>query len=199
MKKLLLLTLTFMAAGATAFAQLPSFNLGLKAGVNIAGLKGDWADSDNRLGYQAGIWGRIGAPGFYVQPEVYLGSKGGEFGSVEQDGTTFNGKGKITFTTLDVPVLIGKKFGSDNLNLRIMAGPVVSFLLDKTSKNTFEPVLDFDNYKNQTVGAQFGAGVDAGNISVDLRYEAGISNVSKSSKYDQKQNLWHISLGYKLF
>jgi hypothetical protein len=38
---------------------------------------------------------------------------------------------KVTFTTLNVPLLIGKGFGGDNLNFRIMAGPVYSYVLDK--------------------------------------------------------------------
>ncbi|RZK36059.1 MAG: PorT family protein, partial [Pedobacter sp.] len=35
-------------------------------------------------------------------------------------------------------------------------------------------------------------------ISVDLRYEAGLSNISKSEKYAQKPNLFQLSLGFKI-
>jgi len=198
MKKTILAVLTLFAS-LTASAQLPSFDFGVKAGVNIAQLKADWANTQNRLGYQAGIWARFGATGFYVQPEAYLGSKGGDFGSVEQNGTTYEGSGKINFTTLDIPLLIGNKIGTSKLNVRFMAGPVISFLLNDDTKSNYSTAIDYQNYKKQTIGAQAGAGVDLGNITVDLRYEKGLSNVSKSGQYDQKQNLWHISLGYKLF
>lgn len=195
MKRIALSGLLLLAS-VTTFAQ---FTLGLKTGINLATLKGDVGDESNRLGYQAGAWARVGGAGFYVQPEVYLGSKGGEFGSINQDGTTYEGEGKVNFTTLDIPVLLGNKFGFDKLNFRIMAGPVISFVLDKSAKENFEVATNFNNYKDQTIGLQTGAGVDLGNISVDLRYEKGLSNINKSGQYDQKQNLWHLSLGYKLF
>lgn len=198
MKRTFLTSLLLLGAMA-AFAQLPSFNLGIKTGVNLASLKGNVAEESNRLGYQAGIWTRIGGAGFYVQPEVYLGSKGGEYGSIQRDGTVYQGKGEVNFTTLDVPVLFGNKFGFDKLNLRLMAGPVISFVLDKEFKDTYAVATDFDNYKDQTLGLQAGAGIDLGNLTFDLRYEKGLSNIDNSGKYDQKQNLWHLSVGYKLF
>jgi hypothetical protein len=49
------------------------------------------------------------------------------------------------------------------------------------------------------LGIQAGGGVDLGNLTLDLRYEAGLSNISESEKYNQKQNLFHLSLGFKLF
>ena len=198
MKKKILITCLFLLTAAVTFAQLPSFNLGLKAGVNLAKLNTDFAKEDNRLGYQVGAWARIGATGFYVQPEAYLGSKNNDI-KIESTGNTVETDGSIKFTTLDVPVLFGSKIGTNNLNARFMAGPVISFIVDKNISSAIESIPDYDDYKNQTWGAQIGAGVDVGNLTVDLRYEAGLSNVNKSSKYDQKQNLWHLSLGYKLF
>jgi hypothetical protein len=198
MRKIALTSMLLLVA-VTTFAQLPSFTLGLKTGVNLATLKGDVGNENNRLGYQAGAWARLGGAGFYVQPEVYIGSKGGEFGAIKQNGTTYEGESKINFTTLDIPVLIGNKFGFEKLNFRIMAGPVISFILNKDSKENYAVATNFDNYKNQTIGLQSGAGIDLGNISVDLRYEKGLTNIDKSGQYDQKQNLWHLSLGYKLF
>lgn len=195
MKKIILLSCLFVAISAAAFAQLPSFNLGVKAGLNLATLKSDdFFGEENRLGYQFGLWTRLGGAGFYVQPEAYLAGKGGKF---SVDGT--EAEGKVRFTTLDVPVLIGNKIGLNKLNFRFMAGPVVSFILDDNFKSNIQNVTNINDYKNQTWGAQIGAGVDVGSLAVDLRYEAGLSNVSKSGQYDQKQNLWHLSLGYKLF
>ncbi|KAA8485531.1 outer membrane protein with beta-barrel domain [Arcticibacter tournemirensis] len=198
MKKIILLSCLCVAMSFASFAQLPSFNLGVKAGLNLATLKSDnFFGEENRLGYQFGVWARLGGAGFYVQPEAYLAGKGGKFDLSQDNGV--NAEGKVRFTTLDVPVLIGNKIGFDKLNVRFMAGPVVSFILDDSFKSNFQNVTDVNDYKNQTWGAQIGAGVDIGSLAVDLRYEAGLSNVSKSGQYDQKQNLWHLSLGYKLF
>jgi hypothetical protein len=184
---------------ATSKAQ--TFNLGVKAGVNLAKLNSDFASEENRLGYQIGAWARIGGASFYVQPEAYIGSKGNKFISFQQDnGNEVSAEGKVKFTTLDVPVLLGTKFGAKNLNFRLMAGPVISFILDENStfSSAYQQATDFDNYKNQALGLQAGAGVDVGSISVDLRYEAGLSNISKSEKYSQKPNLFQLSLGFKI-
>eukprot|EP01012_Entosiphon_sulcatum_P064767 TRINITY_DN93613_c0_g1_i1.p1 TRINITY_DN93613_c0_g1~~TRINITY_DN93613_c0_g1_i1.p1 ORF type:complete len:201 (-),score=22.44 TRINITY_DN93613_c0_g1_i1:56-658(-) len=199
MKKIIF-SIVFLTLGwATSKAQ--TFNLGVKAGVNLAKLNSDFASEENRLGYQIGAWARIGGASFYVQPEAYIGSKGNKFISIQQDnGNEVSAEGKVKFTTLDVPVLFGTKFGAKNLNFRVMAGPVISFILDENStfSSAYQQATDFSNYKNQALGAQFGAGVDVGSISVDLRYEAGLSNISKSEKYSQKPNLFQLSLGFKI-
>jgi hypothetical protein len=198
MKKIILSGLLLLGA-VTTFAQLPAFHMGLKTGANLATLKGDVDSESNRLGYQAGIWARVGGAGVYLQPEVYIGSKGGKFGSFNQNGTAYNGDASVNFTTLDIPVLLGKKFGFDKLNFRVMTGPVVSFVLNKDAKENYATATNFKDYKNQTLGLQSGAGLDLGNLSFDVRYEKGISNISNSGQYDQRQNLWHLSLGYRLF
>lgn len=199
MKKIIF-SIVFLTLGwATSKAQ--TFNLGVKAGVNLSKLNADFASEENRLGYQIGAWARIGGASLYVQPEAYIGSKGNKFISIQQDnGNEVSAEGKVRFTTLDVPVLVGTKFGAKNLNFRLMAGPVISFILDENSSfsSAYQQATDFDNYKNQALGLQAGAGVDVGNISVDLRYEAGLSNISKSEKYSQKPNLFQLSLGFKI-
>lgn len=202
-KKIILLSLMLVVVATSAFSQLPSFNLGVKGGVNFATLKSDnFFDEENRLGYQFGLWARFGGVGFYVQPEAYLAGKGGKFDAdvnTSGSGVDVSSNNKVSFTTLDVPILLGNKIGFNKLNVRFMAGPVVSFVLDKSVKGNIDQVTNFGSYKDQTWGAQFGAGVDVGSLTVDLRYEAGITNVNKSGQYDQKQNLWHLSLGYKIF
>lgn len=199
MKRTVLLSCLMVFTAITAFAQLPSFNLGLKGGINVSKLNSNFLNEENRLGYQVGAWARIGGLGLYVQPEAYLGTKGSDF-RILQNNNQVETEGEVKFTTLDVPVLLGTKIGPQNFNIRFMAGPVISFIVD--DKTTFQSasaqVTDFNNYKNQTWAAQAGAGIDFGNLSIDARYEAGLSNISRNDQFDQKQNLWHISLGYKI-
>ena len=203
MKKTIIFSILLAAFSTATFAQLPKFNFGIKGGVNYSKLKSkaDLSDNNSIMGYQAGVFARAGFGGMYLQPEVYLGTKGSKFFKVVQNGNTVQTDGNVKFTTVDVPILLGTKFGPGKLNVRFMAGPVVSFIIDE--KTTFESgsaaVTDYHNYKNQAIGLQAGGGVDLGNFTVDLRYEAGLSNVNKTDKYDQKQNLWHLSLGLKLF
>lgn len=199
MKKLIFSIIFLTIGWATAQAQ--TFNLGIKAGVNLAKINADFASEENRLGYQIGAWARIGGASFYVQPEAYIGSKGNKFISFTNNSNTeVAAEGKVKFTTLDIPVLLGTKFGAKNLNFRLMAGPVLSLVLDDSStfSSAYQQATDFSNYKNQAFGVQAGAGVDVGSISVDLRYEAGLTNISKSEKYTQKPNLFQLSLGFKI-
>lgn len=203
MKKIVLALSLILSTGISAMAQLPSFTFGPKGGINYSSLKtkDDLSDKNSIMGYQAGIFSRIGLAGVYFQPELYLGTKGNEFLRIEDiNGTNITANGKVKFTTLDLPLLLGTRIGPNKLNLRFMAGPVFSFIIDENSSfaQAFRNITDFENYRNQTLGLQAGTGVDLGNLTIDFRYEAGLSNVSQSEKYSQKQNLFHISLGIKL-
>lgn len=202
MKKIILIGCLLLTTSIAAIAQLPSFTFGIKGGVNYSKLKtqGDLTDENSIAGYQVGIFTRLGGAGLYLQPELYLGSKGNDFVKVNTGSNSVAASGKVRFTTLDVPVLLGTKIGPSKLNLRFMAGPVISFVVDEktTFDSAYKNIQNFDNYKNQNWAFQAGSGVDLGNLTVDLRYEAGLSNISKSSEYNQKQNLFHLSLGLKL-
>jgi hypothetical protein len=202
MKKIIMFTCLLGITGITAMAQVPKFTFGIKGGVNYSNLKtkDNLTDENSIMGYQAGIFTRVGAAGLYFQPELYLGTKGNEYTSIETSSGMMDVKGKIKFTTLDLPLLIGTKIGTNKLNLRFMAGPIVSFIIDENNNlgTAYNSVSDFGNYKKQTLGFQAGSGVDLGNLTFDVRYEAGLSNVSQSEKYSQQQNLFHLSLGFKL-
>ena len=193
MKKILL-SAFLMLFSTVAFSQLlPSFQLGVKGGANLSKFSTqNTFSSDNRAGYYVGLWTRIGAAGIHLQPEVYLSGK----------NTTFtddkNIENDIKFTSLDVPVLIGTKLGAAGVGLRLNTGPVFSFILDDEQKFG-EAVgnasrLDF---KGQNIAWQFGAGVDIGNLGVDLRYETGLSNVHENP--DTKLKLFTLGLAWKLF
>ncbi|MHB1177605.1 MAG: porin family protein [Daejeonella sp.] len=202
MKKIILVSCLLLTSSIAAMAQLPSFTFGIKGGVNYSQLKtkDDLTDQNSIAGYQAGVFTRIGGLGLYLQPELYLGSKGNDFVKVNTGSNTVAASGKVRFTTLDLPVLLGTKIGPSKLNLRFMAGPVISFVVNEktTFDSAYRNISDFDNYKKQNWAFQAGTGVDLGNLTVDLRYEAGLSNISKSNEYNQKQNLFHLSLGLKL-
>ena len=80
-----------------------------------------------------------------------------------------------------------------------MAGPIYTSVLSSNqnlSANFNTAYNDFGHYKNSTLGYQAGAGIDLGSITADLRYEGGLSNVSED--YGQRQNLWALSIGFKI-
>lgn len=197
MKKNILLGLLFIAISIQANAQ---FTLGLKGGLNYSKIAAENSQISEKgiLGYQFGAWARIGK-GFYLQPEVYLGSKGGKF-DFQQTSTSAAGSGNVRFTSLDVPLLLGQSFGAKKLNIRVMAGPMYSYILDQNksiSDNIDAGYHDFGHYKSSTIGFQAGAGVDIGNMAIDLRYEGGLTKIN--SNFGQRQDLIHLSLGYRIF
>jgi len=199
MKKALLSICILISTVTFASAQLlPTFQAGIKGGLNFSQLKtdGDWLSSSSRAGYQAGIWARIGGAGIHFQPELYLTGKSTEATFTEDGG---NIKADVTFTSLDLPLLIGTRIGLGPIAARIQAGPVVSFVVDKGIGNALKEVSDFKNYKNQAIAITGGVGVDIMKFRADLRYEHGLSDLSKDGSESQKISLWTIGVGYRLF
>lgn len=199
MKKYLIVVLLVTSTILGANAQLlPSFQFGVKAGLNFSNLKsedGNWLDASTRTGYQAGVWARIGGAGVHFQPELYVTGKSSDAKLVEK-----NEEGKVSFTSLDLPLLLGTRIGLGPAGLRIVAGPVVSFVVDKNIANTFtESVLNVNDYKNQAWAVTGGLGLDISNFRIDARYEHGLSELSKNDAAPQKVNLWTIGVGYRLF
>ncbi|MFC7525772.1 porin family protein [Parapedobacter sp. GCM10030251] len=189
-----LVTSTILGANAQL---LPSLQFGVKAGLNFSSLKseeGGWLDASTRTGYQAGVWARIGGAGVHFQPELYLTGKSSEAKLVEE-----NEEGKVSFTSLDLPLLLGTRIGLGPAGLRIVAGPVVSFVVDKNIGESLRQVTEFSEYKNQAWAVTGGLGLDISNFRVDLRYEHGLSELSKNESAPQKLNLWTVGVGYRLF
>lgn len=193
MKKYLLSAALLIGLSISAKAQ---FSLGVKGGVNFSKITTDNLKESTVAGYQVGAFARVGT-GLYVQPELYLSSKGGKFTS-NNNGTNYSGD--VKFTTLNVPLLLGTAIGDDDFNFRIMGGPVYSYIMDESknfSSNFNNAYSDFGNYNKSTLGYQVGAGVDIGAITADLRYEGGLTKLNEN--YGQRQNLWALSIGFKFF
>jgi len=195
MKKIVLSAL-LLCLSSFAFSQvLPSFQFGIKGGTNLSKLSTDnTLSSDNRSGYYAGVWARIGAAGIHFQPELYLAGKNT---TLTNDAGLEN---KVRFTSLDVPLLIGTKIGAAGVGLRFNTGPVVSFILDdKQSFGDATGNVFKGDFKNQAIAWQFGTGFDFGKLGIDLRYETGLSKIGKSGYNDTRLSLFTLGLALKLY
>jgi len=194
MKKTLLTAILLISSIAFASAQLlPSFQFGVKGGMNLTSLSHTGTfNSSNQAGYLGGIWMRFGALGFNLQPEAYITGKDV---NVDNNGSLTRAK----FTSLDVPLLFGAKIGAFGVGGRFYTGPVVSFALnkDQSFSQAAGNIVHLD-YNNQNYAWQFGGGLDIRKISIDLRYEAGLSKVNYESG-STHINLFNLSLAYKLF
>jgi hypothetical protein len=101
-KHILILTICLATVFAASAQILPSFQFGIKGGMNLTNLsKTGTFSSSNQAGYLAGLWMRFGALGFNFQPEAYITSK-----NVTVDGS------QAKFTSVDVPLLFGGKVGA---------------------------------------------------------------------------------------
>jgi hypothetical protein len=196
MKKIILTLAIFTAAFSFTSAQvLPSFQFGAKAGLNLSSISSSASatlSSSNQAGYLAGFWARFGALGFNFQPEMYITSKNVDVKS--SDGS----EGKQKFTSIDVPLLFGGKVGAFGIGGRFYTGPVASFAInrDQTFTGAAGNALRL-NYKDQNFAWQVGAGLDIKKISVDLRYEAGLTKQDYGNG-QTKINLFNLSLAYRL-
>jgi len=196
MKKFILSLAIFLVAATASQAQiLPKFQIGVKGGVNLTSLSnsGSTFNSDNRAGYLGGLWARFGALGFNFQPEVYVTSKNVDLNS----GTTSN---HAKFTSIDVPLLLGGKIGAFGIGGRFYTGPLMSFAINKDQKffNAVGNATRLD-YKDSNIAWTVGAGLDIRKISIDLRYEAGLTKQNYydgSSNYKTRVSLFNLSLGY---
>lgn len=197
MKKLILTFSIIVATVMVSHAQLlPKFQVGVKGGVNFSSLSSDNSvfSSSNRAGYLGGLWARFGALGFNFQPELYITSKNVDI------NTSNSTSAKAKFTSIDVPLLFGGKVGAFGFGGRFYAGPLLSFAIDKDNSfgNSLGNAASL-NYKSSNFALTAGAGIDIRKISVDLRYEAGLTKqnyINGSTNYKTRVSLFNVSVGY---
>lgn len=207
MKKIMLITvLVFFSAGVT-FGQ---FNFGLKVGYNASKLHTslDSIKSSFNSGFHFGAFFRFGiGKKVYIQPEAYYTMQGGIFQN-NVSNTVNNWKQNVTVGTLDVPVLVGfKLINLKIINWRIMAGPMVSFVVNSKIKDVslVGPIENSDISKLNWY-AQVGTGVDVFFLTLDVRYQVGLNQMIKSAQgttglpysLNATNNMWVVSLGFKL-
>ena len=215
MKKLFLSSL-LLVLGFGVSAQ--SFSWGAKVNVGSPNLKIKdiqtddniaklLDDTDAVLTYQLGVFTRFMFAGIYVQPEAMFSSSKTEmkFENIfDENNTSNNVVGEMKLNKLDVPVMIGKRFMKI---LRINAGPVFSYILSQNigQSGTKEAWNEINaEYKNATVGLQYGIGVDIAMINIDLRVEKGFQAISEnltigetSFAADQRLEQIMLSVGMK--
>ena len=227
MKRILIAAALVFSANV-AMCQL--FGYGIKAGLNSTKLKmkdvattaikdaqGQETDKTimmeeaaSDLGFHVGGFARINAMVVFVQPEIYYTNMSShiKINYTEGEGSnmiTKNETADVKNHRIDIPVIVGAKFGPARLGL----GPVASFNLKSDTKVSDQMKAQIgaglDNAKNTaTFAMQVGAGLDIlKKVTIDLRYEFGISklgdevNVGNNTfKTDQRANSFIASIGW---
>jgi hypothetical protein len=198
MKKFILL-LFMVCAASYAFSQI---KFGPKIGYNASKLSttADSISSQFKSGFQFGAFVRIGKK-FYLQPELYYTTQGG---ILEKDSSAQSWKQNIKLGSLDVPVLVGFKIiNTDLVNLRVMAGPMASFIVNKkiTEMNSITGPVTSSDIKNVNWYIQAGAGVDIWFFTLDVRYQIGLNKIINdvsNYQFNTTNNVWVVSLGFKI-
>jgi hypothetical protein len=200
MKKILL-SILLIVFGTGVMAQ-GVFSLGPKIGYSSNTLTNnlDSVQSSIKNSFQIGAFIRLGKK-VYFQPEanyqVVTSTLNKSTGSsvLSQD---------ITIESLKIPALIGVKLiKKEAFNLRIMAGPAYTFLLNKKldpqHMDEVWPIQSVGDLKNSVWSVQMGAGLDVLFITLDVRYELGIDNMyNGNSDLKLKNNMFNFSVGIKL-
>lgn len=186
--RILLLALFVVGASASAFSQA-QFSLGVKGGLNFANL--DVSDIpgtyQNRTGYHLGAFGLFKFTKIGIQPEIIFSQQGSEVKDPQL------GSFESNFSYVNIPIIL-KLYTVAGINLQ--AGPQFGFL---TSAK-----LGDESIKDELKGSDFSLGLGVGwdlpfGLTIDGRYNLGLSDVSDESASEIKNQVWQVSVGYKLF
>jgi len=192
MKNFILSAILFCGIVFGGYSQNGGF--GIKAGLSSTEVdfkNKQFTPQGAQTGYHVGVFGRIGGGGFFVQPELLFTQTSGKF---------LSGQDQINaqFNRLDIPVMVGMRIFKV---LRLQAGPIASLNIDSKLKEAGSTVREVD-FENATLGYQAGLGLDFGNLSIDGRYEGGLSKWTKNIQNfqtDNRINQWVLSVGFKIF
>mgnify|MGYP001035149445 CR=1 FL=1 len=186
MKKLILSTFAILLFSATTQAQL--IKIGARGGLNTTTFNVkeiresgfEVREGEAQFGFHAGIMTRVNLPFIpvYIQPEVLLTKARGQY-EVTLPGSGTTTTANLNFSRLDIPMLVGYKFGPARVNV----GPVASITLSENNgmADLFDQSFE-QNFNRTTWGYQAGVGVDVWRLAIDLKYEGNLSRFGESMK-----------------
>lgn len=214
MKRLILIALLIIPFSLVSNAQI---NFGIKGGITSTSIKvddfkeiDDVSDIDEltvkgknaKIGFQGGIMARITILKLYVQPELLFTSTGGEVevSALLDDGSTFSEIREQKYRQIDIPIMVGYKFGP----ARVQLGPVGTIILGSDpSLDGFRNMNYEEEFNGATWGYQVGFGIDIGKLTIDVKYEGNISKLTDGVKigdetldFDSRNSQFIASLGF---
>lgn len=179
MKRLFLLAVLTIFLASSANSQ---FRFGLRGGINTAYFNADDVITDNNVrittlndatvGFHGGVMAQINFMGMFLQPELLFSSIGSEVRVIDLEDNAIGTIRSQNYNKLDIPVLVGWRFGP----ARVGIGPVATVML---STNSDLNELGYEEkFNSATFGYQIGAGIDLfSRIAVDLKYEGNLSKL----------------------
>lgn len=168
------------------------FNSHTRFGVRVGGVisKQDFdggnvtEDPESKFGADIGIVCAIPIGGgfFMLQPELHWMQKGYKIEDAANGGNITS-----TLNYLELPLLARVNFGG-SVKLFVFAGPSIGYLLSGTYEDDTQS-LDVKDYLDDIeYSGHIGLGVGLGTFEVDLRYIAGLSDISDSDNLSDVKN-----------
>lgn len=174
--------------------QTPAFHIGVKGGTSFTKTSTESSSLEGKygLGYQAGVMTRMDIGSLYVQGEALFNKRKTSY-EIKNGGSA-----KLSWSAIDIPIVIGYKVvKTNNFNLRVFAGGVYSYAFNNNLSTSQALQEGFKKFDKSNIGITGGLGIDYKNLTVDLRYEKGLSSISKDFKF--KPNSFSLGIGYFLF
>ena len=181
--------------GTMAFAQSTGTSagprFGIKAGADLTSLSNN--DSKSKIGYYGGVFMNAPISGeFSIQPEVVYSLQGAK-------AKNSNDNGKLDLGYINVPVMFQYNATPE---FYLEAGPEFGFLVSAREKYDVNGSTEKIDVKDGAQTFNFGIGLGAGyrftsNLSANLRYTAGITDVVKDHDGSSVRNgVFQLGLGY---
>lgn len=182
---------------------------GVKLGLNMATLSGSDAPDDVKmaLGLAAGgfmTWSVNDM--FAIQPEILFSQKGGK---VESSGTEmgidWSSETTMTLSYLDIPILAKLNIPMEgNVKPNVVLGPSIGINVGATAETevtiagiSASDSADIEDVAALDLGLVIGAGVTIDKISVDARYQLGLTTTDSSeAEADIKNSVIQVLVGY---
>ncbi len=170
--------------------------LRLKAGIISSNLSEDLEDFEfsSQTGYEFGVDFLLGGK-VYIQPGV-------SFEVVKNEVTPIDPIADIetdmTLNRIRIPALIGYRLldPSEEINIRIYAGPEASFFIGKDFDSNLS--FDEDDFNDVLWAGHIGTGVDISIFFIDLGYTFGLSDVFENVDNSPRNNLFHGNVGLRI-
>lgn len=188
MKLLILTALSILFIGNEVIAQ--HTNIGIKGGLNAFTIKSDDNSNVNtKLGYHLGLIGHIHiSDQFALQPELVYSVQGASYTVAGEDVN-------LNLNYLNVPLMFQYMF--DN-GFRLQAGPQLGFLMSAKAEVDNNDTDVKDSFEKMDVGLGLGASYvnPTSNFGVDLRYNAGLTNINENSNEEAFNRGFQLGIFY---
>lgn len=196
MKKITILLFAILAITTASFAQA-QIALGIKGGLNFANIdvSSSSAAYNSRTGYHAGAFLLIKLSKIGIQPEIIFSRQGTSYKPV--NGTSLDAR----YDYVNIPIIL-KLYTVAGINLQV--GPQFGFLAGAAQDVVINGATVSQDVKSSLKGSDISLALGLGwdlpfGLTIDGRYNLGLSNNNDSGSSNIKNQVIQISAGFKLF